>query len=83
VPVLTQPSTTPLVARPPGRRFDRWRPTIRLGIVLSTVAAVGTATLQRALQVPAAALVGAVLVVGFALSWHDTTHRRRGAATRR
>lgn len=71
------------MARRPGHRLDRWRPTIRLGIVVSTVAAVATATLQRALHVPGAVLVGAVLVVGFTLSWHDTAQRRRRALPRR
>lgn len=58
------------------RPVDAWRPTIRLGVVLSTLAALAAAGLRLTTTVPSSMLVLAVGVIGFALSWHATWHPR-------
>jgi len=66
----------PSAAPPQGRRVDGWGPTIRLGLVLSVVAAAVAVGIRLATPVPGVALILAVGIVGFALSWHATWHPR-------
>jgi len=71
--VLHLPSASAGAARP-RPPVHGWRPTIRLGLVLSVVAAAAAAALRAATHVPGAILISAVAVVGFVLSWHETWH---------
>jgi len=58
--------------RPP----TRIRSTVRIGIVLSVLAAVVTIALEAVLDVPMALIVVPVVVVGFVLSWHASGRSR-------
>ena len=47
-------------------------PTLRLGVILSVVAAITAVLLRGILEVPIIAIVMAVLIIGFVLSWRAT-----------
>jgi hypothetical protein len=59
-------------APPPARRT-----TVRLGLVLSILAVVALVVLRLLTDVSAVFVLVPVVVVGFALSWHADTVRRR------
>lgn len=61
--------------------IDRPSTTLRLGVVVSFLAAVLAIGLKSIADVPAAIILAPVVIVGFALSWHasgrpldDDTH---------
>ncbi len=49
--------------------------TLRLGLIVSAVAAVAALLVEAILHLPAVVIVIPVIVVGFALSWHATGRR--------
>jgi hypothetical protein len=57
------------------------RTTLRIGLVLSLVAAVLATVIEAVVHLPAALILIPVVVVGFALSWHasgrEDVERRR------
>ena len=63
-----------LRARPPVRSSEALpgpaRATLRLGLVLSLVAAVLAIVIEAVAHVPAVLILIPVVVIGFALSWH-------------
>ncbi len=48
--------------------------TLRLGMVVSVAAALAAIVLRLVTDVPQAAVVLAVIVIAFAVSWHATFH---------
>ena len=50
--------------------------TLRLGLLVSVLAAVVAIALDLTVQVPAIVIVVPVVIVGFALSWHASGHGR-------
>ena len=63
--------TWPPLPRP--ARAIATNPTLRLGLILSVVAAITAVLLRGILEVPIIAIVLAVLVIGFLLSWRATS----------
>jgi hypothetical protein len=59
--------TWPPLRRP--ARATATKPPIRLGVAFSVIAALTAIVLNGVLEVPAIAIVMAVVVVGFTLSW--------------
>jgi hypothetical protein len=57
---------------PPAAAAPARHPTLRLGTAVSVVAAAVAIVLRALLDVPAPALVVAVMIVAFGLSWHVT-----------
>ena len=49
--------------------------TLRLGLIVSAVAAVAAVLVEAIVHVPAVVILVPVIVVGFALSWHATGRR--------
>jgi uncharacterized protein involved in cysteine biosynthesis len=49
--------------------------TLRLGLIVSAVAAVVAVLVEAIVHVPAVVILIPVIVVGFALSWHATGRR--------
>jgi hypothetical protein len=67
---------------PPPARVASHRPhptTVRLGVVLSLLAALVTIVLEAVLDIPVLLIVVPVVAVGFALSWRASRPRRRHA----
>ncbi len=62
--------TWPPLPRP--ARAIATNPTVRLGLILSVVAAITAVLLRGILEVPIIAILMAVLVIGFVLSWRAT-----------
>ncbi len=63
---LAAPAPSPDLADRP-----RVRPsTVRLGIILSVVAALVTVVLEAVLAVPVVVILVPVVIIGFVLSWH-------------
>ncbi|MGH9270809.1 MAG: hypothetical protein ACRDZ2_06015 [Ilumatobacteraceae bacterium] len=62
----------PRPARAVAERAAAINPTVRLGLILSVVAAITAVLLRGILEVPIIAIVMAVLVIGFVLSWRAT-----------
>ena len=56
---------------PPAARWS----TVKLGLVVSTLAAIVAVVLHATTSVPADGIVLGVMVVAFALSWHATARR--------
>ena len=67
-----------LRTRPPVRSSQALpepaRATLRLGLVLSLVAAVLAIVIEAVVHVPTVLILIPVVVVGFALSWHASGH---------
>jgi hypothetical protein len=62
-------------APPPAPAAPVHLSTLRLGLIVSAVAAVAAVLVEAILDVPAALILIPVVVVGFALSWHATGRR--------
>jgi hypothetical protein len=65
---------------PPPARLDigpAGRSTLRLGLVVSLVAAVLAVAVEAAFAVPVVLILVPVVIVGFALSWYASGHRTR------
>jgi hypothetical protein len=62
-------------APPPAPAADHPSHTLRLGLIVSAVAAVAAVLVEAIVHLPAVLILIPVVVVGFALSWHSTGRR--------
>lgn len=56
--------------------------TIRLGVIVSVVAALAAVVIHVTTDIPTAVILVPVVVIGFALSWHATGERHDSAPRR-
>jgi hypothetical protein len=62
-------------APPPAPAATVHSSTVRLGLIVSAVAAVAAVLVEAILHLPAVLILIPVVIVGFALSWHMTGRR--------
>jgi hypothetical protein len=62
-PAPSEPTGAPPIARPS---------TVRLGVMVSVFAAIAAVVVNALTDVPTVAILIAVVVIGFTLSWHTT-----------